>query len=128
MRLQALLASKVREEDFENRPLRVLVYFDGCRFYDYSHHYAFNQVLDGVRGRPIFTMFLDCPFQLEDRAPPVIIDGEERVTKAYHSPQHPPLTMLGFDLSPDNQPIVKVGKLSGEDVSKVEFLVKFGRP
>jgi hypothetical protein len=85
----------------------------------------FQRALRTLRHLPIFTVFLSTAGKIQDFTPPPNKDPSNRIDGTQlHAPS--PFTELGFDQMLGS--FKDISRYSIDDVSKVGFMVKFGRP
>lgn len=91
----------------------------------YSQH---RRVIRGLRKLPIFALFLSTTGKIQDLTPPPKIDSSDRLFKLIlRLPT--PFTALGFDQMFKAHAFTAPGQNFGiNDVSRVGFMVLFGRP
>lgn len=93
---------------------------------DRSTYHALCSVLHDLRGMPIFALFISTTSNTRQLAPPAYRDPSARV-----HPETPELTQLApytafpFDAY---EAIIKENEMTLDEVCRVSFLCKFGRP
>jgi hypothetical protein len=112
-------------------PTRLVMYFDEARVLtsrevgDCSMYHTLCQVMNEWQTQRIFTLFLSTNSRLSRFAPPGRLHPSDRVV-ARHTPQNP-FTEMPFDCLPGGKCLFTRG-ITLEDVSTIEYVVKFGRP
>ena len=85
-----------------------------------------RRAIRGLRALPIFTLFLSTTGKIHDLTPPPKYDASDRLMNSTLR-LLPPFSRLGFDQVVRSH-ASDVKKFGINDVSKVAFMVRFGRP
>ena len=118
----------------ESQQIKLIIYFDEAHpltkvvpkddnektLYDFLCS-CLNQFLDS----PIFCIFLSTNSSLDQFASPQALAKSARI-RSGKAETHAPITETPFDCCDDL--MVKQGEFKIEDISRVEFMAKFGRP
>ena len=83
-----------------------------------------RRTLRALQGYPVFSLFLSTMSKISNFTPPILTDPSNRIADGTLS-IIPPFTELGFDQLANR---LAEDKYSIEDVSTLEFMVRFGRP
>jgi hypothetical protein len=125
------------EDDESKTPPLVLFAFDEAHALSYpetgkgmpASPTAFSEMRRAIRQMnpyPVFALFLSTTGKIHDFTPPPKDDPSQRLTMEQYS-LIPPFTELGFDqmVKADD---IKIDNLYIDDLSRLGYMVKFGRP